>query len=180
MKPRLGHLSSETTASSRFRRQMAEPRLYAAHPRGGGDHHGSVCCGVTYIVPDDELEIRATRAGGPGGQHVNKVSTRIEVVWDVAGSPSLPPDWKNRLLTRLASKLDTRGRLRVVAADSRSQSRNRDAAVERLRALVTDALRPRKPRKPTRPTAAARERRLREKQRRGQRKRDRRGRDNGE
>jgi ribosome-associated protein len=96
------------------------------------------------------------------------------VVWDVAGSPSLPPDLKNRLLTRLASRLDTRGRLRVVAADSRSQARNRDAALERLRALVAEALRPRKPRKPTRPTAASRERRLREKQRRGQRKRERR------
>jgi ribosome-associated protein len=129
---------------------------------------------VSYTVPENELEIRASRAGGPGGQHVNKVSTRIEVVWDVAGSPSLPPDLKNRLLTRLASRLDTRGRLRVVAADSRSQARNRDAALERLRALVAEALRPRKPRKPTRPTAASRERRLREKQRRGQRKRERR------
>jgi ribosome-associated protein len=129
---------------------------------------------VSYLVPESELEIRATRAGGPGGQHVNKVSTRIEVVWDVAGSPSLPPDLRNRLLTRLSSKIDTSGRLRVVAADSRSQSRNRDAALERLRSLVAEALRPRKPRKPTRPTAAARERRLREKRRRGERKRDRR------
>ena len=129
---------------------------------------------MSYIVPEAELEIRATRAGGPGGQHVNKVSTRIEVVWDAAGSPSLPPDSKNRLLTRLASRLDTRGRLRVVAADSRSQTRNRDAAIERLRALVAEALRPRKPRKPTRPTAASRERRLERKRHRARRKRERR------
>jgi ribosome-associated protein len=134
----------------------------------------SVFCGVIYTVPDGEMEIRASRAGGPGGQHVNKVSTRIEVVWDVAASPTLPTDLKNRLLTRLASRIDTRGRLRVVAADSRSQTRNRDAALERLRALVAEALRPRKPRKPTRPTAASRERRLREKQRRAERKRERR------
>jgi ribosome-associated protein len=125
---------------------------------------------VSYVVPDSELEIRATRAGGPGGQHVNKVSTRIEVVWDVAASPSLPADLRNRLLTRLASRLDTRGRLRVVASDSRSQTRNRDAAAERLRSLVAEALRPRKARKPTRPTAASRERRLREKRRRSERK----------
>jgi ribosome-associated protein len=129
---------------------------------------------VTYVVPDAELEIRATRAGGPGGQHVNKVSTRIEVVWDVAGSPSLPPDLKNRLLTRLASRLDTRGRMRVVAADSRSQARNRDAALERLRALVAEALRPRKPRVPTKPTRAARERRIGDKRLRGEKKQQRR------
>jgi ribosome-associated protein len=129
---------------------------------------------MSYAVPDAELEIRATRAGGPGGQHVNKVSTRIEVVWNVAGSPSLTPDQRNRLLTRLASKLDSRGRLRIVAADSRSQSRNRDTGVERLRAMVATALRPRKRRLPTKPTTASRERRLVEKKRRGEKKRQRR------
>lgn len=129
---------------------------------------------MSYTVPEAELEIRASRAGGPGGQHVNKVSTRIEVVWDVEASPSLPPDLKNRLLTRLGSRLDSRGRLRLVAANSRSQTRNRDAAVERLRALVDTALRPRKPRVRTRPTAASRERRLKAKRRRGETKRGRR------
>jgi ribosome-associated protein len=129
---------------------------------------------MSYAVPDAELVIRATRAGGPGGQHVNKVSTRIEVVWDVTGSPSLTPDQRNRLLTRLASKVDSRGRLRIVAADSRSQSRNRDTGVERLRALVAAALRPRKRRLPTKPTTASRERRLVEKKRRGEKKRQRR------
>lgn len=129
---------------------------------------------MTYGIPDAELEIRATRAGGPGGQHVNKASTRVEVVWDVAGSPSLPADLKNRLLTRLRTRLDSRGRLRVVAAETRSQGRNRDAAVERLRALVAAALRPRKRRIPTTPSAAARERRLQEKRRRATIKRDRR------
>jgi ribosome-associated protein len=129
---------------------------------------------VTYTVPDAELEIRASRAGGPGGQHVNKVSTRIEVVWDVAGSPSLPADLRNRVLTRLASKIDSHGRLRVVAADSRSQTRNRDAAVGRLRLLVAQALQPRKRRVLTKPTAAARQRWLEEKRRRGARKRERR------
>jgi ribosome-associated protein len=129
---------------------------------------------MSYTIPDAELEIRATRAGGPGGQHVNKVSTRIEVFWDVAKSPSLSSDLRNRLLSRLGSRIDSRGRMRVVAADSRSQTRNRDAAVERLRVLVADALRPRKVRKPTKPTAAARERRLTEKKRRQERKRERR------
>jgi ribosome-associated protein len=128
---------------------------------------------VPYTVPEHELQIRATRAGGPGGQHVNKVSTRVEVVWDVAASPSLGRERRALLLERLARRLDGRHRLRVVAADSRSQSRNREVAVARLRALVAEALRPRKRRVPTAPTAASRERRLAEKRRRSERKRDR-------
>jgi ribosome-associated protein len=165
---RLAHVvSDDRWPSRRFSRAPARSRQVVVG-------FGCYVWTVTYTVPEAELEIRATRAGGPGGQHVNKTSTRIEVVWDVAGSPSLPPDLKNRLLARLATRIDTRGRLRVVAAESRSQSRNRDAAVERLRSLVAQALRPRKARKPTKPTAAARERRLEEKRRRGEAKRRRR------
>jgi len=128
---------------------------------------------MTFLVPDSELEIRATRAGGPGGQHVNKASTRVEVVWDVAASPSLTADQRALLQQRLASRLDRRGRLRVVADEHRSQLRNREAAVGRLKALVAGALRPRKRRVPTKPTAASRERRIDEKRRRGEKKRER-------
>jgi ribosome-associated protein len=126
-----------------------------------------------FTVPHAELAIRASRAGGPGGQHVNKASTRVEVVWDVAGSSSLDEAQRALLLDRLASRLDSRGRLRVVADAHRSQLRNRAAALERLRAIVAAALRPRKRRVPSRPTAAAIERRLDAKRRRSARKRDR-------
>jgi ribosome-associated protein len=128
-----------------------------------------------YTVPETELEIRATRAGGPGGQHVNKASTRIEVVWDVATSPSLADEQRSRLLARLASRLDRRGRLRVVSDASRSQRRNLETAVERLRETVRRALHVPKPRKPTRPSKAAVERRLETKKRRATKKKERRG-----
>jgi ribosome-associated protein len=128
---------------------------------------------MTFTVPEHELTIRATRAGGPGGQHVNKAATRVEVVWDVAASPSLTAEQRARLVERLASRLDSRGRLRVVADEHRSQLRNREMAVGRLRSLVAAALRPRKRRIPTRPTAASIERRLDAKRRRTTRKRSR-------
>jgi ribosome-associated protein len=128
---------------------------------------------MSFTVPDSELTIRATRAGGPGGQHVNKASTRVEVVWDVASSPSLTDEQRTLLLQRLASKLDRGGRLRVVADEHRSQLRNREAALERLEALVAAALRPRTRRIPTKPTAASVRRRLDAKRRRAARKGDR-------
>ena len=125
-------------------------------------------------IPLAELEVRATRAGGPGGQHVNTSSTRIELVWDVATSAVLSDEQRARLLARLASRLDRAGRLRVVAQAERSQLQNREAALERLAGLVAAALVVPKRRRPTKPTRASRERRLAEKRRRGERKRDRR------
>jgi len=129
---------------------------------------------MRYQVPEDELDTRASRAGGPGGQHVNKASTRIEVIWDVTRSPSLTGDQRTRLLAKLEHRLDRRGRLRVVSDASRSQRRKLEMAIARLREIVQDALRVPKPRKRTRPSRAAVERRLEEKRRRGTRKRDRR------
>ena len=128
----------------------------------------------TLLLPLDELEYRATRSGGPGGQHVNTSSTRIELWWDVGSSPTLSDDVRTRLLERLAGRLDGEGRLRVVASESRSQLRNREAATERLRDLVAAALEVRKPRKRTKPTRAAKAARLEAKRRRSALKRDRR------
>jgi len=128
-------------------------------------------------IPLAELELRASRAGGPGGQHVNKTATRIELVFDLAHSPSLPGEARERLLVALAHRLDARGCLRVVAARSRSQLRNREEALERLRDLLARALAPRRPRRATRPTRASVERRLTEKKARGALKRERRRRD---
>lgn len=126
------------------------------------------------LLPLAELDYRATRSGGPGGQHVNTSSTRIEVWWDVRASPALGAEQRARLLERLASRLDGEGRLRVVASESRSQLRNREAATERLRQLVASALAVRKPRKRTKPSRAAKAARLEAKRRRSALKRDRR------
>lgn len=121
----------------------------------------------TFLVPEDELAIRASRSGGPGGQHVNTSSSRIEVVWDIASSPSLNPRQRDRLLQRLAHRLDSHGRLRVVAQDERSQLRNRELAIARLRDVVAQALVIPKVRKRTRPTATSRRERLDTKRKRG-------------
>jgi ribosome-associated protein len=128
----------------------------------------------TLRIPRSELSVQASRSGGPGGQHVNTSSTRIEVWWDVAGSPALSEEQRTRLLARLASRLDGEGRLRVVASESRSQARNREAAVERLREIVAAALRVPKPRKRTKPSRAAKAARVEAKRRRSATKRERR------
>jgi ribosome-associated protein len=127
------------------------------------------------VIPRDELVIRATRAGGPGGQHVNTSSTRIEVVWNVARTRALDEKQRHLILTRLAARVDGDGDLRVVAADSRSQRQNRNAAESRLVALVSRALVIPKRRRPTRPTAGSVRQRLDTKRRRADTKRRRRG-----
>src|SRR3954470_4453649 len=91
-----------------------------------------------FRLPLSELEFRASRSGGPGGQHVNTSSTRIELWWDVERSPSLDPEQRDLLLRRLASRLDSEGRLRLVSSATRSQLRNREDATERLRTVLSD------------------------------------------
>lgn len=113
----------------------------------------------------DELEWRFSTSGGPGGQHANTANTRAEVRFDVAGSPSLGPRQRARLLERVGSEV------RVVASDERSQVRNRELALERLRARLADALRVERPRRPTTPTVASQRERLDAKRRRGEVKR---------
>lgn len=126
-------------------------------------------------IPRHELSVRATKSGGPGGQHVNTSSTRIELFWNIATSRALDDGARARLLERLASRLDGEGTLRLVASDSRSQLQNRRAAEERLVAMVNAALVPRKKRKATKPSRAAKEKRLDEKKRHSERKRNRSG-----
>jgi len=121
-------------------------------------------------IPRTELRFQATRAGGPGGQHVNKTATRIELWWHPASSASLDDVTRARVVEGLASRLDGDGWLRLVSAGERSQLRNREAAVARLRALVATALRVRKARRKTRPGPAARAARLEAKRRRGETK----------
>jgi ribosome-associated protein len=132
------------------------------------DESGVVRVTPSLSVPLSELQVRFTPSGGPGGQHANKVSTRVELRFDVAGSPSLGPRQRARLLERLGPEI------RIVADDERSQIRNRQLAVERFRARVADALHVDKPRRPTRPSKGAKERRLAEKRQVSERKRNRR------
>jgi ribosome-associated protein len=111
-------------------------------------------------IPWDELEFRATRAGGPGGQHVNTSSTRIELRWNVVASRVLSAAQRARLRDKLATRLSTGGLLRVVAASRRSQWQNREEALDRLREMLARALVVPKRRVKTRPTKASREARL--------------------
>src|SRR3954453_6153643 len=120
----------------------------------------------SFQLPLSELEYQASRSGGPGGQHVNTSSTRIELWWDVAKSPSLDSEQRGLLLRRLASRLDSDGGLRLVSSATRSQLRNKEAATERLRTLLAEALVPPKKRKRTKPSKAAKTARLEGKRRR--------------
>ena len=128
--------------------------------------------GASQPLREDELAFRYTRSGGPGGQHVNTSSTRVELVFDLAGSPVLTDRERALARRRLRTRLDSEGRLRVVAQDERSRARNRAIAVERFCELMREALRPPPPpRRATKPTRAATAERLEGKRRAGARKR---------
>lgn len=126
------------------------------------------------IIPRAELEVRASRSSGPGGQHVNTSSTRVEISWNLRTSTALDGALRLQVEKALASRLSTHGVLRVVASDTRSQRQNHELAAARLAALVRKALVVKKPRKRTRPHVGAVEQRLAEKKMRSSRKRDRR------
>lgn len=126
------------------------------------------------VIPPAELHVRASRAGGPGGQHVNTSSTRVELVWNLSRSQVVDDAQRARLRMRLAPRLDSDGDVRVVASDTRSQRQNRALAERRLAALVRRALAVPKARKRTSPTRSSVERRLTAKHLRSQRKRERR------
>jgi ribosome-associated protein len=126
-------------------------------------------------IPRTELEYRATRAGGAGGQHVNTSSTRIELLWNVWRSAVLDEAARARVAAKLSSRIDGEGWIRVVSSARRSQQQNREAAEARLAELVRAALVVPKRRRPTRPTRASKEARIAEKKKRGETKRRRRG-----
>ena len=122
----------------------------------------------TVAIPVSEIELRFSRSSGPGGQHAQKTETRVEAVFDVDPSVGLTAAQKARVKRRAGPVL------RAIAQDERSQSRNRELAIERLVAALRDALKVERRRRRTKPTAASRERRLQQKRRRGELKQQRR------
>jgi len=126
-------------------------------------------------IPRWELEYRASRAGGAGGQHVNTSSTRIELLWNPGRSVVLDDTTRARVIERLASRLDGEGWLRIVSSARRSQQQNREAAESRLADMVRRALFVQKKRRPTKPTRASKEARIAQKRKRSETKRQRRG-----
>jgi ribosome-associated protein len=119
--------------------------------------------GVT--IPDEEILVRVSRSSGPGGQHANVTASRVEAVFDVDASQALSPEQKARVMARCGP------RVTAIAQDARSQLRNRELALERLRSRLHAALSVPRPRRATRPSRTAREQRLDAKRRRGQLKR---------
>jgi ribosome-associated protein len=120
------------------------------------------------VIPADEIELRYSTSGGPGGQHANKVATRVDLTWNVARSKALGPRQRARILHALRSRIDSSGSLRLSSDRRRSQLRNREDVLARLQTHVQDALRPVKKRVATSPSTAARERRLQQKRRRSE------------
>jgi ribosome-associated protein len=119
-------------------------------------------------IPLSEVELRTSRSSGPGGQHANVTASRVEAIFDVSASRSLSDEQRRRIAARCGPVV------RAVAQDTRSQARNRELALERLRSRLASALAVQRQRRATRPSKAARRRRLESKRRRGEVKRQRR------
>lgn len=124
-------------------------------------------------IPGEEVTFATSRSGGPGGQNVNKLETRVTLRFDLAGSAVLSEEQKARLQERLGTRITRGGVLQVTSQKHRTQGANRDAAVERFAELVREALQEEAPRKKTRPSRAAKARRVEGKRRQSQRKRER-------
>ena len=119
-------------------------------------------------IPLAELQYRFVRSSGPGGQHVNKSATQVELLFDVARSPSLDEAQRRRIMSKLKNLIDGDGVLHLSAQSERSQLRNREEVTARFQQLLAQAVRVPRKRKPTRPTKASKEKRLALKKKRGE------------
>ena len=128
-------------------------------------------------IDESELLFKASRSSGPGGQNVNKLNTRVTLLFDVVGSSGLSDEQKHRVLQSLSTRIDKQGVLRVVSQRFRTQAANRQAAIERFVQLLADVLAPRPVRRKTKMPAGARQRRLDDKKHRSRLKQQRSGRD---
>jgi ribosome-associated protein len=134
----------------------------------------TISLGPRLALPLSELDFSFTRSGGPGGQHVNRNETKVELRWDITNSATLNEHQRRLIEERLPQYITKDGILRLVSNETRSQHRNRQAVMQRLQNLVTEALRPRRKRRPTRPSAGVRARRIEQKRRRSEKKKRRR------
>jgi ribosome-associated protein len=123
------------------------------------------------VIPPADLEFDAVRSSGPGGQNVNKVSSKIELRFDLRGTTALSPAVKGRLRALAGKRIDADGRIRIVSQRTRDQSRNRQDALDKLADMIRQALVPPRPRRPTRPSRASKARRLDEKRKQSSKKR---------
>jgi ribosome-associated protein len=125
---------------------------------------------ATLHIPDDELHFSFARAGGPGGQNVNKVSSKALLHWDLAANTSLPTDLRERLRARQANRITSEGLLVIQGQRYRDQAKNVEDCRDRLRQMVLEVLHPPRPRKATRPTRGSKRRRLEDKRQQSARK----------
>ena len=130
----------------------------------------SIQINSSLAIPLAELSFRYSRSSGPGGQHAQKSSTRVELLFDVLDSSSLSDAQRTRIVQRLGGYVDSAGVLHLVSQSERSQSRNKEEVIARFQTMLREALKRRRRRKASRPTAESRERRLKEKKQRGQTK----------
>jgi ribosome-associated protein len=126
---------------------------------------------TTVTIPLSELSFRFARSGGHGGQNVNKVETKVELLFDIVSSPNLSDEQKERVLKKLKTKVDSEGILRIVSQESRFQRKNKELAVERFIEVMKQALKVKKKRIATKTPAVVKEKRLENKKRRGEIKR---------
>jgi len=137
------------------------------------DEENQIFINEQLSIPLSELGFRFSTSSGPGGQHANRAMTRVTLLFDIVNSPSLTEAEKERLLQKLAPRLNKEGVLQIDVQDSRSQHQNRETAVSRFQELLAKALKKRKRRRETKPTLESKEKRLEEKKKRGKLKRDR-------